>query len=245
MGSRWSQKLMNRYYRAEDHPFSIFDRRIASLVDDRSAVLDAGCGAHAPLLVNLIGKGTELIGVDLVKFDPALKEKGLVLLNSDLANMDLANGSIDLVISRSVLEHIPDVESVYREIHRILRPGGRFVFLIPNLWDYVSVVSYLVPNSLHRSIVSRLTGRPSEDTFPTYYRSNTSGSIKSLARKTGFEVGSVEYYGQYPYMLAFNPLLFMLGVVYDKTITNFTCLRKLRGWILAELKKLDQTSTFC
>jgi len=36
------------------------------------------------------------------------------------------------VISNSVLEHIPQVDEVLREIHRVLRPGGWFVFCVPN-----------------------------------------------------------------------------------------------------------------
>lgn len=237
MGSRWSDQLMNKYYRPEDHPFRIFENRIASRMQDHFTVVDAGCGANAPLLLKLCGKARELIGVDLVNFPSSLHVEGMVLLNNDLAHMDISDSSVDLVISRSVLEHLPEVGSVYREIHRILRPGGRFLFLIPNLWDYVSIISYLIPNKFHKTIVAGLSGRPLEDTFPTYYKSNTDGAIRSLAKDAGFRVRSVEYYGQYPYMLKFNSLLFFLGIIYDKTVTEFSWLKYLRGWILAELEK--------
>lgn len=42
------------------------------------------------------------------------------------------DGSFITVTSTSVLEHIPDLEPVLSEVARVLRPGGRFVFCVPN-----------------------------------------------------------------------------------------------------------------
>ena len=42
-----------------------------------------------------------------------------------------ARGAFATVVSNSVLEHIPDVESVLGEIGRVLQPGGRFIFCVP------------------------------------------------------------------------------------------------------------------
>lgn len=36
--------------------------------------------------------------------------------------------TFDLVVGHAVLHHIPDVEQAFREVLRVLRPGGRFVF---------------------------------------------------------------------------------------------------------------------
>lgn len=237
MKNTWSELIKAKYYRPEEHPFKIFENRIGSRMRNDSTVVDAGCGSSAPLLQNFIDVAGELIGVDLVTFDPNLEKKGLSLLNNDLSKMDIADSSADLVISRSVMEHLEDVESVYREIYRILRPGGHFIFLVPNLWDYVSVISYLIPNRYHKAIVSKLSGRAPKNVFPTYYRSNTDRSVRNLAGKTGYKVNYIEYYGQYPYMLEFNSLAFMVGVAYDKIVSKYRSLRCLRGWMLVELVK--------
>lgn len=237
MKNKLSKRILNKYYNADDHPFRIFEDKINSKISPELTILDAGCGSGASILFNLVGRANKLIGIDLVKFDPILSQAGIILLNNDLSKIDIDDSSVDLVISRSVLEHLSDVESIYKEIHRILRPGGSFLFLVPNLWDYVSIISYLIPNKFHAFIISKLTEREAKDVFPTYYKSNTERSIKGLASITSFDVESIEHLGQYPYMLEFNGFIFYIGVLYDKLITRFSKLKYLRGWLLAELIK--------
>ena len=46
---------------------------------------------------------------------------------ADAERLPYDDGSFDLVIGHAVLHHIPDVEQAFREILRVLKPGGRFV----------------------------------------------------------------------------------------------------------------------
>ena len=48
------------------------------------------------------------------------------------AHIPYADGSFNSVTSTSVLEHIPDIDPVLAEAARILKPGGKFVFCVPN-----------------------------------------------------------------------------------------------------------------
>jgi len=47
---------------------------------------------------------------------------------ADAESLPFADGEFDLVIGHAVLHHIPDLDAAFREILRVLRPGGRFVF---------------------------------------------------------------------------------------------------------------------
>jgi SAM-dependent methyltransferase len=47
---------------------------------------------------------------------------------ADAERLPYDDASFDLVVGHAVLHHIPDVELALREVLRVLRPGGRFVF---------------------------------------------------------------------------------------------------------------------
>jgi SAM-dependent methyltransferase len=137
-----------------------------------------------------------------------------------------------------VIEHVEDPRAVYKEMHRVLKPGGHAIFLTANLWDYVSLIACLVPNRFHGWVVQKTEGRPPEDTFPTRYRTNTRSAISRYSREAGLAVDSLEYLGQYPNMFMFNGTLFLLGTLYEKMLAKVDSLAFLRGWILADLRKL-------
>ena len=44
----------------------------------------------------------------------------------------VADGSLDLVCSLHVLEHVPEPSATFAEFARMLRPGGRLLYVVPN-----------------------------------------------------------------------------------------------------------------
>jgi SAM-dependent methyltransferase len=230
-----AEKLQQRYFGTAVHPYRVFESEIQHYLRPEHALLDAGCGRTAPVLRTFQGRARRLIGVDLVEFRKDLP--GVELYRGDLGNTGLEAESIDVVMSRSVMEHVSDPASVYAEMHRVLRPGGHFVFLTPSLWDYASIIAKCVPNRLHPWIVSRTEGRAPEDVFPVCYKTNTRRAVHRWARDAGFSVQSFHYLGQYPSYFMFNGFLFLLATAYEKTISRFETLGFLRGWLLAVLTK--------
>jgi len=49
----------------------------------------------------------------------------------DITRLALPDRSLDLIVSSDVLEHVPDIESAFRETARVLRPGGMHLFTVP------------------------------------------------------------------------------------------------------------------
>ena len=232
-----SEKIQAKLFKRENHPYRILEREIEHHLAPHHVFLDAGCGRSAEVLGRFRGKAGCLVGIDLVDFDPGIANGDLKLMKGNLTNIQLGAGSVDLVSSRSVLEHLSYPLRVYQELFRILKPGGHFIALTPNLWDYASLLSKVIPNCLHPRIVRMTEGRDEKDTFPAYYRSNTSRSIRQLARQSGFKVVSVKYLGQYPSYFRFNRGLFLVATAYEKLISRYEFLKYLRGWLLAVLRK--------
>jgi ubiquinone/menaquinone biosynthesis C-methylase UbiE len=98
-------------------------------------VLDIGCGAGFDTLLaaRQVGPGGRVIAVDMT--EPMLDKAraGAAVLGLD--NVDARLGfaeelpaeseSVDVVISNGVINLCPDKIAVMREVHRVLRPGGR------------------------------------------------------------------------------------------------------------------------
>jgi SAM-dependent methyltransferase len=171
-----------------------------------------------------------LIGVDLVEFSTPID--GIELMKGDLAWMP-----VDVVMFRSVMEHVVDPAAVYGEVASVLRPGGSFVFLTGNFWDYAAIITNLVPNRFHPWIVAKTQGRAESDVFPTAYKTNTHSAVRRWSNAAGFDIVSYEYLGQYPAHFMFNGALFLIAAGYEKIIRRFESLRFLRGWILVVLER--------
>ncbi|HSR23160.1 MAG TPA: methyltransferase domain-containing protein, partial [Candidatus Eisenbacteria bacterium] len=56
----------------------------------------------------------------------------VVALRANLVALPVADGSVDVVVSSQVLEHLWDQPRFVRECARVLRPGGRLLLSTPN-----------------------------------------------------------------------------------------------------------------
>lgn len=233
--SELAHRLKERYFRDEDHPYRLFEAKVRKLLKPDHTLLDAGCGRTAPILSKFRGLARQLIGVDLVDF--TIQPDGIKLIKGDLSNTGLPDASVDLVMARSVMEHVADPPAVYGEMMRVLKPGGHFVFVTANLWDYSALVARVVPNRFHPWIVSKTEGRHEQDVFPIQYKTNTRSAVNRYSAEAGFKIVHFKYLGQYPAYLLFNGPLFLLGTMYEKLISRFEALGFLRGWILVVLRK--------
>lgn len=108
-----------------------------STLKEGDVVLDLGSGAgfDSFLAARKVGKTGKVIGVDMT---PEMIAKATAnakagnfdnveFLLGDIEALPLPDNSIDVAISNCVINLVPDKENVFRELHRVLRPGGRFM----------------------------------------------------------------------------------------------------------------------
>ncbi len=125
--------------RCVDYARGLFDATVPveeqrKLPYDRA--LELGCGSGF-FLLNLIQSGVARRG-SVTDLSPGMvkvatrngENLGLEIDGrvADAEGIPYDDDTFDLVVGHAVLHHIPDVELSLREVVRVLKPGGRFVF---------------------------------------------------------------------------------------------------------------------
>jgi SAM-dependent methyltransferase len=98
-------------------------------------LIDLGCGRGGDLLraAGLVGPDGRVTGVDATpRMVEAAKQRTAGLANAsvllgDLAAVPLPDGCAEVVVSNCAINHATDKAAVYREVARLLVPGGRVV----------------------------------------------------------------------------------------------------------------------
>jgi arsenite methyltransferase len=141
-GRAWAEELgypqpeLSRIPEATVESFAgVANHWLLGRIDPGSVVLDLGCGAGTDLLIaaQMTGPEGRAVGVDMT---PSMLERARASAQAmGLANVELheslverlpvEDGSVDVVISNGVIDLVPDKDTVFDEIDRVLRPGGR------------------------------------------------------------------------------------------------------------------------
>jgi SAM-dependent methyltransferase len=199
-------------------------------------ILDFGAGRGAEPLHGFREFVSRVSAVDV---DSAVLENPSVdeakVLNPD-GSIPFADETFDAVVSAYVLEHLPDPLHSFREVRRVLRPGGVFLFMTPNKRHYVPLIAAMTPQWFHVWFNAR-RGRAERDTFPTVYRANSVDDVRRLASVAGFSRVAIELReGRPEYLRAITPL-YPLGIAYERVVNSVPQLAGYRVQMLGALHR--------
>jgi len=188
---------------ASDNP--IHQRLLAAYVYVQPQIegnlLEIGCGTGRGLEI-LVNAADHYTGIDKYKSltDELQKEypQGKFISMHIPPLKDIADNSFDTVVSFQVIEHIKNDKTFLKEIHRVLKPGGKAIISTPNKKMTLTrnpwhVREYFAPEleNLCKSIFSNVeaNGIAGNDKVMDYHDKNRE-SVKKITR---FDILNLQY----------------------------------------------------
>ncbi len=216
------------------HSLFVFRKLVDRHTAPGARILDIGCG-HADFLQPIYAKTPHVTGCD--------PDAGALRLNTTIANraagladdLPFADGQFDAAVLVFVLEHLERPDRAFREIHRVLTPGGKVIFLTPNAWNYNTWLIRATPHRLRDWLARRLHGRQAGDTYPVRYRINTARRIEQVLTPIGFRRAELILHGD-PTYLGVNRPLFAVACAIERLL-DWPALQSARVHILAAYEK--------
>jgi SAM-dependent methyltransferase len=188
-------------------------KQVAGLMSKSPVWLDVGCGhqVFADWMTReqdeVIGKSRHVFGIDLdwegMRKHPSIHDKVM----GNLAFLPFASGSFDVVSANMVAEHLDEPLQVLREVHRVLAPGGTFIFHTPNAKGWFVAAARMVPESAKKPLIRLLENRRAEDVFPTRYLLNQIDQIEVASAQAGFESAQVTHVSSSAITAVLGPLV--------------------------------------
>lgn len=200
-------------------------------------IVDVGGGKRCPYAGSLPAR-TFLFGLDIEEESVRQNEDVDGRVVADLTGgIPLTSGSVDLITSRVTLEHLPDLRGFFREVKRVLRPGGLSVHVFPGRYASFAIISRLLGERLSRRVLFFLRPRTKGTCgYRAYYDRTHYGAVQRIHAEAGLEVMTLkvsfhasDYYG------FFLPA-FLLSALYE-TIIQWLGLKNLAAYILVVARK--------
>lgn len=223
MNRRASAWLELRLPQARDDIFTIYETVVAQQMNARPGqlVVDVGGGRSCPFSKDRQpALGTRIVAVDVSEEE--------IRHNRDVDETRVANimerlpfepGEVDMIVSRSVLEHLTDLESFVANSGRALKAGGYFTHLFPSRFAPFAVINRALPAGFSKKVlyffqpqVKGICG------FPAFYDRCYDSAVRRLLDAQGFDVEDtrVSYY-QSRYYNFFVPA-YLLSALYELAV---------------------------
>ena len=235
---RWSQATERRLHLPNDGSlWQQFEEEAAALIralPDGAVVLDLGGGRSCRYASAVEPSGrVRLIAVDISPEELALNADVSETCIADVAaGLPLPDASVDLILSRALLEHVDGVPQAIRHMARVLRPGGVALHLVPCRYSIFGTAARLLPFrpllwATHRFIpwTRGVVG------FPVHYDHCYPQALEREFRAAGFaEVRLRWTWACTGYFIGFYPV-FLLHAIYEQTVRRLG-IRRLASYVM-------------
>lgn len=181
-----------------------------------SRILEIG-GIDRPLL----GKSPDYfyIGLD-IDFEPDCHQKYDKFLHQSIERE--FHETVDLIISKTLLEHVPDNETSAKNMYTALSDGGTMIHHVPSKAHPYSLILRLVGPRLQKILIKHLRPHALKETgYPAFFNHCSVSEMRTLLKRSGFHNIDIRpYYFATDYFSFFVPL-FLLVALFENVCRKF------------------------
>jgi ubiquinone/menaquinone biosynthesis C-methylase UbiE len=236
-----SQRLARAFALPTDKTlWQSFEREVQEdirALPDGSVVLDVGGGRRC-VYHHALRPEIELIATDVSVEELGQNPHASRTVVADVSeHLPLPDESADLVISRAVLEHVPDVRAAARNMAAVMKPGATTMHLLPGRNSLFGLAARLLPFTPLLTVLHWVdpstVGRTE---FDVHYDQGTPDQLKAAFEAAGLRDVSVEVTWAQPEY--FEPVfpVFILYSLYE-WVTRRLQIRSLAAYMVLRARK--------
>lgn len=226
---------------ARENIFLLYEEKVGERVlrADGQVVVDVGGGKSCPFAhFRREGSRTRIVAVDCSEEELRENEDVDEKVVADVTRgLPFPDASVDMIVSRSVLEHLRDVRSFVAEARRALKEGGYFIHLFPCRFAPFAMINRALPHAVSRRLLYSLVPETKGiGGFPAVYRDCYYSATRRVLEDNGFEIEDIitSYY-QSPYFAFFLPF-YLLSAAYELAVQTLGA-KNLCAYLLVVAKK--------
>ena len=218
----------------------------AELMNARAAqtVVDVGGGYLCPFGQRRRPEmATRLVALDIDERQLKANRTADLRAVADAARaLPLGDRSVDLVVTRSVMEHLPDTKRFLDESFRVLKPGSRAIHVFPCRNAPFSLLNRVLPKAVSNWLLTTFFPQwKGEVGFPAFYKNCTYREMLQRLAEIGYAVDRIELrYYQAIYYKFFFPL-YLIMLAYDYALWRLDA-RRLACQIMVVVRRPDEAA---
>jgi SAM-dependent methyltransferase len=230
--AKWLEEKYPKFFSGPSYKTEL-DDRIAREIEATKpqTILEVG-GIDRPLLSR--GNGYVYIGLDIDEQPTCYEIYDQFIVRSIEEPLDL---NADMIVSITLLEHVPNNSAAIRTMYAVLKPGGAMLHYLPSKWHPYSIALRLVGPKLQKRLIATL--RPDAvgvTGYPAFFNYCSPAEFEALLERQGFvDIKIISYYRATDYFAFFLPA-YLAVALFENFCSSFNLRFFASGFVVSARK---------